>query len=211
MLIKIVKRFAKFTTLQSTCALLLLVILAPVTMKAQDPYLGEIRLFPYNFAPQGWATCQGQLLPINQNQALFSLLGTTYGGDGQTTFALPDLRGRAPIGVGQAPGLSNYVLGQKVGEENHTLTVAEIPSHSHFLNVSTDVGSSDSPQGKFPARNAAAVPQYGFSSDSVGAATAVGVAGGSQAHENRQPSLVLRWCIALQGIYPSQSSSVDGQ
>ena len=210
MLINIVKRFVRSVTHRPIFALLLLILFAPVTMKAQ-PYIGEIRLFPYNFAPQGWAFCQGQLLPISQNQALFSLLGTTYGGDGQVTFALPDLRGRVPIGAGQAPGLSNYVLGQKIGEENHSLTVAEMSAHSHLLNVSTSVGSSDSPQGGFPARNAAAIPQYSPSSDSAGAATVVGTAGGSQSHENRQPSLVLNWCIALQGIYPSPTSSENGQ
>ncbi|MBM2846201.1 MAG: Tail Collar domain protein [Bacteroidetes bacterium] len=169
---------------------------------AQNNYLGEIRLFSYNFIPTGWALCQGQLLPIVQNTALFSLIGTTYGGDGQTNFGLPDLRGRAPVSSGQAPGLSDYTLGQQVGEEFHTLTTSEMPAHIHTLNVTNNVGSSDSPQNGVPARNAAAVPQYGTTVNTTAAPATISVAGGSQPHENRPPVLVLNWCIALQGVFP---------
>lgn len=177
---------------------------------AQNNYLGEVRLFSCNFAPNGWALCRGQLLLISQNTALFSLIGTTYGGDGQTNFGLPDLRGRAPVSSGQAPGLSDYMLGEQVGEEFHTLTTSEMPAHNHTLNVSSNVGSSDSPQNGVPARNAAAVPQYGTTVNTTAAPAAISVAGGSQPHENRAPVLVLNWCIALQGIFPNPGESPTG-
>ncbi len=170
--------------------------------QAQDYFIGELRLFPYNFAPTGWALCQGQLLSISQNTALFALIGTTYGGNGTTNFGLPDLRGRAPVSSGQAPGLSNYELGQQAGEEFHTLTTSEMPAHIHSLNVSSNVGSSDSPQNGLPARNAAAVPQYGTTANTTAAPAAISVSGNNQPHENRPPVLALNWCIALQGIFP---------
>ena len=182
---------------------------APLYAQATDPFLGQLMLVPYNFAPRGWAFCQGQILPIAQNTALFSLLGTTYGGNGQTTFALPDLRGRVPMGAGQGPGLSDYVIGQQGGAESHTLTVNEMPAHSHSVNADTSVGSSDKPGGKLPARNGAGVPQYGTSVNTQMAATMLGNAGGSQPHSIMQPYLVMNWVIALQGIFPQRNSAED--
>ncbi len=191
----------------ATCGLaLMLAATAPsVFAQATDPFLGQLALVPYNFPPKGWALCNGQLLSINQNQALFALLGTTYGGNGQTTFALPDLRGRVPISSGQGPGLSNYILGQTGGEESHTLTVSEIPAHSHLLSADTSVGTSERPNGGLPARNAAGVPQYGGSATGTMSASGVQSSGGSQPHNNMQPYVTLNWIIALQGVFPSQN------
>jgi microcystin-dependent protein len=166
-----------------------------------NAFLGEIRAFPYNFAPRGWAFCNGQLLPISQNQALFSLLGTTYGGDGQITFALPDLRGRAAISSGQGPGLSNYILGEETGTESVTLTTNQLPAHTHPSAVSSDPGTSPSPAGKLPARGGA----YGTTNPGAAAATQVGAAGGGQPHTNLPPTLTINYCIALQGIFPSRN------
>jgi microcystin-dependent protein len=168
------------------------------------PYLGEIMLFAGNFQPRGWAFCNGQLLPINQNQALFSLLGTTYGGDGRVTFALPDLRDRVPIHFGQGPGLSDRVLGERSGATTHTLTLAEIPAHTHPLRVSSAPATSVTPVGMFPARNPAGYAQFTATTPDV-VMTAAGSAGGSQPHENLQPCLGLHFCIALQGVFPSQT------
>ncbi len=150
----------------------------------------------FNFSPQGWALCNGQFLPINQNQALFSLLGTTYGGNGQTTFALPDLRGRAPIHMG-----GGFTQGQAAGQEFHTLTTSEMPEHTHQLMASSDNGTQAS-----PGLLAAANNQWGALSDitTIHPQTLSNI-GGSQPHENRPPYLVLSWCIALQGIFPSQN------
>ena len=161
------------------------------------PYLSEIRLFTFNFPPKGWALCNGQFLPINQNQALFSLLGTTYGGNGQTTFALPDLRARVPIGFA-----GNHPLGEAAGENTHTVTLAELPTHNHLVNVSADAGTTAAPTGNFLA---AAANAYGDPLVSSVAVPTVGSTGGSQPHENRQPFLVLNFCIALQGVFPSQN------
>ena len=161
------------------------------------PFLSEIRQFSFNFPPKGWAFCNGQILPINQNQALFSLLGTTYGGNGQTTFALPDLRARIPIGEG-----SGHSLGERDGEDAHTLSLSELPSHTHTVNVSGAAGTATIPTGNFLA---AAANAYGDSSSSAVAVPTVTSVGGSQAHENRQPFLVLNFCIALVGIFPSQT------
>jgi microcystin-dependent protein len=182
----------------------LLLVLAPPA-RAQEPFLGEIRIVPYNFAPRGWAFCEGQLLSIAQNTALFSLLGTTYGGNGQTTFALPDLRGRVPVGEGQGPGLSMYDLGQVSGEENHTLTVGELPPHTHGATAHAGNGSSDSPGGLLVARNPAGIPAYGAGADAALAPDAIGLTGGGQPHNNMQPYLVLHYIIALEGIYPSRN------
>jgi len=168
-----------------------------------EPYLGEIMLFAGNFPPRGWAFCNGQLLPINQNQALFSLLGTNYGGNGQTNFALPDLRDRVPIHHGQGPGLSSRVLGERAGEAAHTLLLTELPAHSHVARVSSAVGGAVDPGGMFPARNAAQIPQYGGNADTPMAAAAVSNVGGNQPHDNTQPVLALRFVIALQGVFPS--------
>ena len=168
-----------------------------------EPYIGEIMLFAGNFAPRNWALCNGQLLPINQNQALFSLLGTNFGGNGQTTFALPDLRGRVPIHWGQGPGLTNRVLGERSGEDAHTLQALEMPSHSHVARSSSAAGTSASPSGMYFARSAAQIPQYAGAADTTlgGAITATG---GGQPHANHQPVLALNYVIALVGVYPGQ-------
>lgn len=167
-----------------------------------EPFLAEIRLFSFNFAPKGWALCNGQFLPINQNQALFSLLGTTYGGNGQTTFALPNNRGRVPIHTG-----GGHTLGESAGQEAHTVIQHEMPAHSHPLKGSSAPGTQKIPSGNFHAANA---PANSWTSPSAGSlqtmhASSVVPVGGSQAHENRQPFLVLNFCIALQGIFPSQN------
>ena len=174
-----------------------------------DPFLGEIRLVGFTFAPQGWALCDGQLLSIAQNTALFSLLGTTYGGNGQTTFALPDLRGRVPIHPGQGPGLSNYVLGEQSGSENVTLNTSQLPGHNHPLASSNQQGSSSDPSGFFPAvlnepTGSIAVNGYLASSNSTLNPAAIGVTGGNQPHSNIQPFLCVNFIICLQGIYPSR-------
>ena len=169
-----------------------------------EPYLGEIMLWAGTFAPRGWALCNGQVLSISQNTALFSLLGTTYGGNGQTTFALPDLRGRTPMHFGQGPGLSARALGEKPGEEAHLLVFAEMPSHTHTARGTTVFGTSASPAGMVPARSAAQIPQFGPTADTL-MAPVIAAAGGGQPHENHQPYLALNYVIALQGVYPSQS------
>lgn len=165
-----------------------------------EPFLSEIRLMSFVFAPKGWALCNGQLLPINQNQALFSLLGTTFGGDGRVNFALPDLRGRAPIHVG-----SGHTLGERGGEQAHTLSIAEIPTHTHVLNASSTAGNAPVPSG--PTGNVLAnTPNLIYGPPSNFVATKLGTVanvGGSQAHLNMQPFLTLSFCIALQGIFPS--------
>ena len=178
-----------------------------------SPFLGEICMFGCNFAPRGWAFCSGQLLSISQNSALFALVGTIYGGDGQSTFALPDLRGRVPVGQFQGPGLPSVVLGEMSGELNHTLISAEIPAHSHTvtlqLNASGSPGTSSSPAGNFPAVQPAGYSGYASTSGATMSGTAaqvtVGAAGGSQAHNNRMPSLGINYCIALEGIFPSRN------
>lgn len=172
---------------------------------AVEPYIGDIMPIAWNFAPKGWALCNGQLLPINQNQALFSILGTTYGGNGQTTFALPDLRGCVPIHWGQGPGLSNYVLGQRGGELNHTLLATELPSHTHTARGNSGIGGSASPPGAYPARNAAQIPQYGPTADTALGAAAIASMGGSQPHTNTQPYTTINFIICLVGIFPSHS------
>ena len=165
-------------------------------------FLGEIMLVPYNFAPRGWAFCQGQILSIAQNTALFSLLGTTYGGNGQTTFALPDLRGRCALSAGQGPGLSNYDLGEVTGTESVTLTSPQMPAHNHALNA-----VDDDPNSSLVTNHLLANTQnYATGgANAVMNATSIGQAGGSQPHTNLQPLLVLNYCIALQGIYPSRN------
>jgi microcystin-dependent protein len=163
-----------------------------------EPFLGEIRVFSFNFAPRGWALCNGQLLPINQNQALFSILGTTYGGDGRTTFALPNLQGRTPIHFG-----GGFVLGQNGGEESHTLSLSEMPTHTHG-----GLGSGNAADQQTPAGSVWAVtPSNAYSSNLNGSmsAAAVGPVGGSQPHQNLSPYSVLNFCIALQGIFPSRN------
>ena len=162
-----------------------------------EPFLAEIRIMSFNFAPKGWAMCNGQFLPINQNQALFSLLGTVYGGNGQTTFALPDLRARVPIHVG-----SGHTLGERGGEQAHTLSIAEVPTHQHTLQASSQTGNTPVPTNDVLAANASALYHPAADLTAMSAPTVTSV-GGSQAHLNMQPFLVLSFCIALQGIFPS--------
>lgn len=171
-----------------------------------DPFVAEIRIFPFNFAPTGWAFCDGQLLPISQNTALFSLLGTTYGGNGKTTFALPDLQGSAPMHPGQGPGLSLHDLGEMGGSETVTLLESEIPSHSHTLRCSTagtDEEGLKTPAGNTTGTEANTFPIYGPAANLVSMAPqALPPAGGDQPHNNMMPYLTLNFCIALQGVFP---------
>jgi microcystin-dependent protein len=168
-----------------------------------DPLLGQIYLVPYNFAPRGFAFCAGQLLPIAQNSALFSLLGTTFGGNGQTTFALPDLRGRVPVGVGQGPGLSNIILGELDGNESATLTQSQMPAHAHLASVTQAAATSTRPSNQVPATSQAA---YGASPDgSTFNPAFVQSSGGSQPFGIRSPYLGLNYVIALDGIFPSRN------
>jgi microcystin-dependent protein len=160
------------------------------------PFLGEIKMVSFAFPPKGWAFCNGQFLPINQNQALFSLMGTMYGGNGQTTFALPDLRGRSPMHVG-----SGYVQGQAGGQEFHTLTQGEMPAHTHFLQATSLTGNSTAPAGN---RFAAARGQYAESGDVAMHPASLTNVGGSQPHENRMPFTVISFIVALQGVFPIQ-------
>jgi len=168
-----------------------------------DPFVAEIRIFPFNFAPRGWAFCNGQLMPISQNTALFSLLGTYYGGDGKSTFALPDLQGSAPLHTGQGQGLSEYFLGQVGGSENVTLLQSEIPFHTHGLRANSSPGNRTAPSGNSIGRASGATP---YIATGGGTTTmnvqALGIAGGSLPHNNMQPYLTLSFCIALQGIFP---------
>jgi microcystin-dependent protein len=164
-----------------------------------EPFLGEIKIVGFNFAPKGWAVANGQLLPINQNQALFSLLGTTFGGDGRTTFALPDLRGRVPFHLG--PGHS---LGEVGGEDSHTLTLNELPTHTHQVSASGSVGNDPVVIGHLPADSPSQLYSAPGGLTSLHPASVSNV-GASQAHSNLPPYLVLNFCIALQGIFPSQN------
>lgn len=161
-----------------------------------EPFLAEVRLMSFVFPPRGWALCNGQLLPINQNQALFSLLGTTFGGDGRVNFGLPDLRGRTPIHVG-----SGHTLGERAGEQSHTLSIAELPSHTHVMQATNNVGAQ-APAGTVFAKTGANT--FGAASNLTAMAVpSVVNVGGSQPHLNMQPFLTLSFCIALQGIFPS--------
>ncbi len=169
-----------------------------------QPFLGEIVSFGCNFAPFHWAFCNGQLLPITGNTALFSLLGTYYGGNGTTNFALPDLRGRVPIGFGQGTGLSDYSLGQSGGSEGTSLLTTEIPSHSHSVASSSAIGITPNPSGAFLAQNAEGIGSYTVSGNAVLNNSAIGVTGSGSPHSNIQPILGLNFCIALQGIFPAQ-------
>ncbi len=169
-----------------------------------EPFLAEIRLMSFTFPPQGWAQCNGQLLAISQNQALFSLLGTTYGGNGVQNFALPDLRGRVPIHFGQGSA-SSYVLGQSGGSEATVLSAAE-SAHNHSLTASSSTATVAAPAGKYPAASASRNIAYATSADTALNAAAITTTGtGGQAHSNMQPSLVIEYCIAIQGIFPTQS------
>ncbi|MCK8501372.1 MULTISPECIES: phage tail protein [Myxococcus] len=172
-----------------------------------EPYIGEIRMFAGNFAPRGWAFCQGQILAIAQNTALFAILGTTYGGNGQTTFALPDLRGRYPMQPGQGPGLSPRTLGEQGGSETVTLISNQMPQHTHSLNVSSQQGDTETPVGTvLAADNNGTIFNYRAAPiDGTMNPAAIGIAGGSQPHNNMSPFLCLNFIIALEGIFPSRN------
>ncbi len=184
-----------------------------------DQFIGEIRSFGFNFAPQGWAQCAGQLLSISQNTALFSLLGTTYGGNGTTTFGLPDLRGRNAVGAGQGPGIPQVLLGEQLGTETTTLTTQQIPAHSHTAEVAANGGAT---LATAPTASTSWFSEYqdlnnkGFlnmfapnppapAKPVTMAGASIGVAGSGQPHENRQPFLAIGYCIAMQGIFPPRS------
>jgi microcystin-dependent protein len=166
-----------------------------------DPFVAEIRIFPFNFAPRGWAWCNGQLLPLSQNTALFSLLGTTYGGDGKSNFALPDLQGRTPMHPGQGPGLSLHDLGEAGGSETVTLLESEIPSHTHTLRALNDDGLSETPIGNVPAKNKFYNTDLAQPLTSM-SPSALMPSGGDQPHNNMQPYLTFYFNIALQGVFP---------
>ena len=180
-----------------------------------EPFLGQITLYPYNFAPFGWADCAGQLLPISQYAALFSLLGTQYGGNGTSNFGLPNLQGRIPVGQGQLLGGSDYVMGEMAGNETVTITTSTMTSHTHSLSASAVNGTTNNPSGMVLAQ-----PQVGGGRGPAAdkgniynpappatplIAQTIGAAGGSQPHNNIQPSLVLRYCIAMQGVFPARN------
>ncbi|MGH2721558.1 MAG: phage tail protein [Actinomycetota bacterium] len=171
-----------------------------------DPFVAEIRIYPFNFPPTGWAFCDGQLLPISQNTALFSLLGTTYGGDGKSTFALPNLQGRSPMQPGQGPGLSLHDLGETSGSETVTLLTSEIPSHSHGLLASPDAADVQSPAADRCLARSSPGFAYGTGTPAATMAPqALAPAGGDAPHNNMPPYLTLSFCIALQGVFPPRS------
>jgi len=169
-----------------------------------DPFIGEIKIWAFNYAPKGWAFCNGQTMPIQQNQALFSLLGTTYGGNGQTTFGIPNLQGRVPMHMGASPGgRVNYPQGAVTGEETHTLIQSEMPRHNHLATVSNASSNVIVPTGAYLGASAN-LYQPGPANTNLAPSTVAAV-GGSQPHENRQPYLALNFCIAINGIYPSRN------
>jgi microcystin-dependent protein len=165
-----------------------------------DPFMAEIRMMSFNFPPKGWALANGQLLPINQNQALFSLLGTTYGGDGRTNFGLPNLQGRVPLHVG-----GGLVQGQVIGEAAHTLSQQEMPLHVHLLQGTSNTANTPLPENAMLATTPNVVYSTGASSNTTFKSTSVSSVGGSQPHENRMPSAVISFCVALQGVFPSRN------
>ena len=169
-----------------------------------EPFIGQIKVFAFDFAPKSHALCNGQTLLISQNQALFSLLGTTYGGDGVTTFKLPNLQGRAALHFGQGPGLSNYTLGQTGGEEGHILSTGEIPQHNHIASASNNTADQTYPTNNLWA-NAGSSPGYSATGGSLMNAQALSNAGSSQPHQNMSPFLVVNFSIALSGIFPSRN------
>jgi microcystin-dependent protein len=170
-----------------------------------EPFLAEIRIFGFNFAPRSWAQCDGQILPINQNQSLYSLLGTTYGGDGRTSFALPDLRGRTPIHVGSSNG-TNYAQGQKGGEEAHPLSVGEMPQHLHTLRASTNHANVDTPSSTSLLARSAEQTYHALGTSTADLnSQSIASVGIGQAHQNMQPYLAANFCIAIQGLFPSRN------
>ncbi|MCW3107835.1 MAG: Microcystin dependent protein [Segetibacter sp.] len=175
-----------------------------------EPFIGQITMFAGNFAPRGWALCNGQLLSISQNTALFSILGTTYGGNGQTTFALPDLRSRVPIHPGQGPGLSPYSLGQQGGSETVTLNTNQMPAHYHTLNASSADSTETSPTNHvlaetYDPNTLNSLNSYATAANTNLSPASIGMAGGSQPHENTQPYTCVNYIIALEGIFPSRN------
>lgn len=169
-----------------------------------EPFVGEIRMFAGNFAPRSWAFCDGQLVAVSQNDALFALLGTIYGGDGRTTFGLPDMRGRLPIHAGTGPGLSQRRLGAKLGTERETLTVNELPAHTHPMKVSTDVSNVPTPRHNVTARPTSVDLYIADNPNTSLAPNAISATGGSQSHDNMMPFLAVHFIIALFGIFPSR-------
>ncbi|SMP89568.1 Microcystin-dependent protein [Epilithonimonas pallida] len=180
-----------------------------ILIKSQQPFIGQIMFVPYNFAPVGWHDCDGSLQAISENEALFALIGTTYGGDGQTTFALPNAKGRVIIDDGQGPGLSNYQLGQMGGSETVTLTVNQLPSHNHSVMGTSVEGNQNSPANGVPANTKVLDKEYSDSnapeSKTTMKSSMLTVAGGSQPHNNMMPSLAMKCVISLYGIFPSHN------
>jgi microcystin-dependent protein len=164
------------------------------------PFIGQLMCCAFNFPPKGWSLCAGQLMAINQSQALFSLLGTTFGGNGMTTFGLPDLRGRTPIHVGP-----NFNLGLRGGEESHTINQTELPQHTHLMSGTTNQANKQDGNGNLLGKTTNNLTVYAGQPDTILNAATIPAVGGSQAHENRSPFLALNWCISLQGIFPSQN------
>jgi len=206
---------SKFGAVSAGAVLSLAAILPNSASAASDPLLGEVMLVGYNFCPRGWAEAAGQLLSISQNTALFSLYGTIYGGDGRTTFALPDLRGRAPIGVGRGPGLVDYRQGSRGGAESFILSVLNMPAHKHSIMATSAQVTHGGPAGKLLAADNA-TNKYVYYSDTIvdgEIATPLSAmdsrmvtnTGGSQAVSKRSPYLAMKWCVATQGVYPSRS------
>lgn len=172
----------------------------------ENPYVGQIKMFAGNFAPAGWMFCEGQLLPISEYETLFVIIGTTYGGDGQTTFALPDLRGRLPMHTGTGQGLTPRVIGEMGGSENVTLTINQMPAHNHLVNAVTADGNQSTPTGSLYANTKVLDKEYSdAASNTVMKSTMVGNTGGNQSIDNRQPSLAVSFIISLYGIFPSQN------
>lgn len=174
-----------------------------------EPFIAEIRIFPYSFAPRGWAYCDGQLLPIAQNTALFSLIGTTYGGDGRTTLGLPNMMDRAPMHPGRGPGLTSRKLGQRGGTTTVDLTAAQIPDHTHEMAVTKNPATSSNPEWLYPSRHMDDMKGFVYKNnptlDTQFSYGTIATTGGSQGHENMQPCLTVAFCIALVGLYPSRS------
>ena len=187
-------------------SILILILCSNFKLYSQEQYLGEIRMFAGNFPPKGWALCNGQILPINQNQALFSLLGTTYGGNGQSNFALPDFRGKVPVHFGQGPGLSDYSLGQTGGSETATISISQMPTHSHQVTAVTVEGNQNSPAGNLPANTKNLDKEYSTSApDTMMNAAMIGYTGGGQAFSIKAPTNTVTFIIAITGIFPSRN------